>query len=105
MEVMSLTIDQLYDGPYQYHFDLSIVDMLADNAEEACNCINDRWHLPLILIVKHQQADWEQLEVLEAYGYISDTFSKSELIARLAAIARRYQQNAIQNSSEVIQAS
>jgi len=84
-------------------YDIAIIDMAFDNAENACRLINKTYEIPLVLIVKHNQADWAYLDSLKAFGYISDTFSKSELIARLSTIFRRYHTQ--RDLSETFQAS
>ena len=81
-------------------WDLAIIDMGFENAEEACQIIKKNRNLPLVLIVKHRQADWSYLDSLNASGYIFDNFNKNELIARLSAIFRRYHIDA----SELMQA-
>jgi len=84
-------------------YDLAIVDMAFSNAENACRFITNISEIPLVLIVKHRQADWARLDAMNAFGYISDTFSKSELTARSSAISRRYY--AQTDLSETIKAS
>jgi len=89
-EVTALSWDQLSSRDNMI-FDLAIIEMTCENADNACRTISQKFEIPLILIVKHQQADWYYLDSFNAAGYISDDFSESELIARLEAIFRRFQ--------------
>ncbi len=71
-------------------FDLAIVDSQAEKAEAVCNCINDLWTIPLVLIVGERQADWEKLESLGASTYLPEGAGEEELVARLRVMLRRY---------------
>lgn len=73
----------------QVGFDLAIVDSQAEKAETVCHCINDLWNIPLVLIVNERQADWEKLESLGAFGYVSEGVGEREIAARLRAILLR----------------
>ncbi|MFC2059237.1 hypothetical protein ACFLTS_06355 [Chloroflexota bacterium] len=71
-------------------FDLAIVDGQAQNAEIACNLINDRWNTPVVLIVGGEKINWDMLRSLGADGYILERAGRAEIAARLRAILRRF---------------
>ena len=103
IEVTPVSWEKLNNRDNLKSYDLAIIDMAFENAENACRLVTKIYEIPLVLIIKHRQADWARLDSMNAFGYISDTFSKSELIARLSAISRRY--HAQMDLSETIQAS
>ena len=74
----------------QDEFDLAVVDSLSEEAEAACRCINELWDIPLVLIVREKQANWEKLKSLDADGYIPEGAGEAELAARLKAVANRF---------------
>lgn len=73
----------------QVGFDLAIVDSQAEKAEAVCQCINDLWTIPLVLIVSVKQPDWEKLQSLGASGYLPEGAGDEELVARLRVTLRR----------------
>jgi len=104
IEVYEISWDSLSSRENGKHYDLAIVDMSAEKAEIACRIIGKTHNIPLILIIKQGQTDWAYLDSLNAAGFIPDTFSKNELIARLNAITRRNKANQT-DYSETIRAS
>lgn len=93
IEVSTTSWDKLNSQENTKEINLAMIDMAYENAENACRVIRENYKIPLVLIVKHQQVNWSYLDSLHALGYISDTFSKIELIARLEAIFRRFRKD------------
>jgi len=71
------------------HFDVALVDSLADGVEVACCCISKLFRIPVILLVNESDVDWKRLQLLELYGYICGGTSGAEMAARLWAVMRR----------------
>ena len=78
--------------PRRKSFDLAVVDSSAEEAEAACRYIKQVWGIPVVLVVKRKQTDWERLQALDTDAYIPEDVSSAELIARLRAVVRRYSQ-------------
>ena len=78
--------------PKRKRFDLAVVDSSAEEAEVACRYIKQVWGIPVVLVVKRKQTDWERLQALDTDAYIPEDVSSAELIARLRAVVRRYSQ-------------
>lgn len=74
-------------------FDLAVVDGLLEEAEEAWRLINRLWRVPVMIIVGGTSADWEEIGLLEANGYIPEVTSGPELAARIRAVVRRKGRN------------
>lgn len=68
--------------------DLAVVDALAEDVEASCRCIRELWGIPVVLIVRERQADWERLQSLDTDGYIPERAGAAELAARLWAVVR-----------------
>jgi len=75
--------------PEEEGFDVAIVDGLVDEAGVICQRIKELWGIPVVLIVRGRQADWERLQSLNTDGYISKGMGAAELAARLRAVVRR----------------
>lgn len=71
------------------HFDVALVDSLADEVGVACCCIGKLFKIPVMLLVGEGDADWERLQMLEPHGYIYEGTSGPEMAARLWAVMRR----------------
>ncbi|MDP2916345.1 MAG: hypothetical protein Q8O16_00275 [Dehalococcoidia bacterium] len=69
---------------------LAIVDSSASDVETACHYINETWHIPLVLFIAGEQADWKKLTALGASAYIAENSGNDELVARLNALVRRF---------------
>lgn len=52
------------------HFDVALVDSLAEGVEVACCCISKLFRIPVILLVSESDVDWKRLQLLEPHGYI-----------------------------------
>ncbi|TET12672.1 MAG: hypothetical protein E3J81_10375 [Dehalococcoidia bacterium] len=68
--------------------DLAVVDALVEDVEASCRCIRELWGIPVVLIVRERQADWERLQSLDTDGYIPERAGAAELAARLRAVVR-----------------
>ena len=77
---------------------LALIDRKAKDATGVSEFIQELWGIFTVLIIGSDKEDWQGLESFMASGYVPDTFSNDELIARLLAIHRR----AISLSQEVI---
>lgn len=71
----------------QYH--IVIVDSLYDNADTACFKLCDMATVPVALLIRQSKVNWNRLYALNVDGYIFEESGKTELLARLKAIARR----------------
>ena len=76
--------------PKAESFDVAVVDSLVDEAEAACRCIKRVCGVPVVLIVRGRQTDWEKLQSLDTDAYIPEGASGAELAARLRAVVRRH---------------
>ena len=74
----------------QETFDLAMVDTLIDDVEAACRSIRDLQGIPVALMVRERQQDWERLQALDADGYVPEVASDAEQAARLRAVVRRF---------------
>ena len=84
------------DGPQtiallkEERFDLAAIDASVEETEVACRCINELFDIPVVLIVKETEADWEKLMSPDTDGYITVEASGVETAARLKAVIRRW---------------
>ena len=76
--------------PKQESFDLAVVDGSVEDAEGACRHIKDIWGIPVVLIVREREADWQRLQSLDTNAYILEQVGAAELAARLRAVVRRW---------------
>jgi DNA-binding response OmpR family regulator len=77
-----LSVLENYEKP-----DMVIIRKNMKGAVFTANLVQALWDSPIVLFVEGE--DWEGLEEFMADGYVKDSFSNSELIARLTAIQRR----------------
>jgi len=90
IEVASIS-DRLYEmlGWHTKHkFDLAIVDSQAVSTAATCQRIKEYWNIPVVLVIDQKQANWKELQVLDADGYLPEAAEGTELAARLRAILR-----------------
>ena len=73
----------------QKRFDLVVVDASVEKAEVACRSVSQLGHVPVVLMVKKRQANWEELKSLDVDGYLPDGVGGAELAVRLQAVVRR----------------
>ena len=78
--------------PKQGRFDLAVVDSSVEGAETVCRNIKQLWGIPVVLMVRGRQADWERLQSLDIDAYIPEEIGATELAARLRAVVRRRSQ-------------
>lgn len=76
--------------PKAESFDVAVVDSLVDEAEAVCRCIKQVCGVPVVLIVRGRQTDWEKLQSLDTDAYIPEGASGAEVAARLRAVVRRH---------------
>lgn len=76
-------------APRQGRFDLAVVESSVEGAETVCRNIKQLWGIPVVLMVKGEQADWERLQSLDSDAYIPEGIGATELAARLRAVVRR----------------
>ncbi len=72
------------------HFDLAVVDSLEEEVEAACHYIKQVFGMPVVLMVRARQADWERLELVDTDAYVPEDVGGAELAARLRAVVRRH---------------
>lgn len=71
-------------------FDVVLVDSLIGGAEAACRYFKQVSSIPVVLMVRARQADWQRLQALDTDAFIPDGVSGAELAARLRAVVRRH---------------
>jgi DNA-binding response OmpR family regulator len=71
------------------HFDVALVDSLAEEVGVACCCIGKLFKIPVILLVGESDVDWKRLQMLQPHGYIYEGTGGPEMAARLWAVMRR----------------
>ena len=76
----------------QDEFDLAVVDSSVEGSETVCHNIKQLWGIPVVLMVKGKQTDWEKLQSLDSDAYIPEGIGAAELAARLRAVVRRRSQ-------------
>jgi len=87
----------------QKRFDLVIVDASVEKAEVACRSVSQLGHVPVVLMVKKRQANWEELKSLDVDGYLLDGVGGAELAVRLQAVVRRSSAKRVGKSKPVPQ--
>lgn len=70
--------------------DLVLVDEKMENSVDVIMRIQTAWNIPIVLFVADEKGNWRELEQLRVDGYVKETCSARELIARLYAIHRRF---------------
>jgi DNA-binding response OmpR family regulator len=70
-------------------FDVVLVDSVIGGAEAACHYIKQVSSIPVVLMVRARQADWQRLQALDADAYVPEGVGGAELAARLRAVVRR----------------
>ena len=83
--------DELYEllgWPTERPFDLAIVDSQAESTEDTCNRIREYWGIPFVLMVDKALTNWDELQGLDADGYLSARAEGREMVARIRALLR-----------------
>jgi DNA-binding response OmpR family regulator len=70
-------------------FDVILVDSLHPEASRACNTLLQNSRIPVALLVREKETNWQQLSNWEVDGFISDESGMIEMVARIKALARR----------------
>jgi len=71
-------------------FDLVTVDCSTEGAEATCRRISEAGSVPIVLMIGQKQQDWKEMQSLNVDGYIPQEVNRSELVARLKAVSRRF---------------
>jgi hypothetical protein len=69
--------------------DLAVIERNAVGFAAAIKCIKSLSVIPIVCYVEESKEYWQGLEEFTVDGYLKDTFSSNEIIARLSAIIRR----------------
>jgi hypothetical protein len=69
--------------------DLVLIDRNALSVAAAIKCIKSLSVIPIVCYVEANKEHWQGLEDFTVDGYVKDTCSTGEIIARLSAICRR----------------
>lgn len=72
------------------HFDLAIVDGQARRTGATCRSIREYWNIPVVLMIDQKRANWKELQIMDADGYLQAEAEGTELAARLRAVIRRF---------------
>jgi hypothetical protein len=73
----------------QDSYDVILIDGLHDEACSACQYLAGNSSVPIALLVRETEANWQKLCTWEVDSFISDEAGQIEMVARIAAIARR----------------
>jgi DNA-binding response OmpR family regulator len=69
--------------------DLVLIDEKMKDSIDLIKCTQILRDVPVVLFVKTKGRNWQELEQLKVDGYVKNTYSRGEIIARLFAIHRR----------------
>jgi DNA-binding response OmpR family regulator len=75
----------------QYEFNLVVLDGSVGNIETTCRNIKEINNIPIVLVIEHDYSDWREMHYLDVDSYIYQGTNGTELIARLRAVLRRFQ--------------
>lgn len=70
-------------------FDIILVDSLLDGAANTCRSMFETGVAPVALLVRDKEADWQSLCSWDVDGFVAEDSGKTEIVARIKAIARR----------------
>jgi DNA-binding response OmpR family regulator len=73
----------------QDNFDVILIDGIHAEACSACRRLAANSGVPIALLVRETEANWQNLCSWEVDSFISDEAGQIEMVARLAALARR----------------
>jgi hypothetical protein len=73
----------------QEYFDVVLIDSLHPEAFSSCRCTVAMNCSIVALLVRETEANWQNLGSWEVDGFISDESGKTEMVARIMALARR----------------
>lgn len=83
-------VDEMHASLQQDRFDAAAVNGSLQEAGLICNLIRQHTHIPIVLVVDSERAQWDILARAYADGYISAEASGAEVAARLQAVLRRW---------------
>ncbi len=90
-----LHANEVFECLRQEKFDLVLIDMLHEEAAEACTRFVELDRAPVALVIRETEVDWQKLCYWEVDGFISDAASKNEIVARILALIRRSKQDLV----------
>jgi DNA-binding response OmpR family regulator len=73
----------------QEKFDVILIDSLLEEAGTACQSIYEMACVPVALLVRETEANWQKLGFWEVDGFVREESTRSELVARIKAVSRR----------------
>jgi DNA-binding response OmpR family regulator len=73
----------------QERFDVILIDSLLEEAGTACQSIYEMACVPVALLVRETEANWQKLCFWEVDGFVREESTRSELAARIKAVSRR----------------
>jgi DNA-binding response OmpR family regulator len=77
------------------HFDVILVDILHEQASAICRYLLEMNSSPVALLVRDAEVNWQDLCSWPVDGFISDDSGKTEMVARVTALARRCRKHQI----------
>jgi DNA-binding response OmpR family regulator len=70
-------------------FDVVVVDSLYEEAQLACKSIAEISLIPIALLVKDRETNWDRICRWNVDGYVPEESGHIEMLARIRAISRR----------------
>ena len=70
-------------------FDLVVVDSSVERVEAVCHSVDILGRVPVMMIVRERQANWDKLDSLDVDGYLPNGAESILLAAQLQAVERR----------------
>ena len=74
----------------QHEFDLVVIDSSINGTETMCRNIKETKAIPIVLILEQKYLDWKEMHYMNADSYIYEGTSGTEVLARLRAVLRRF---------------
>ena len=71
-------------------YDAILVDSQHADAESACRYLLEVSNVPVALLIRAKDADWQSYSSWMVDGFIAEESSNTEMAARIIALARRY---------------
>ena len=73
----------------QERFDVVMIDSLIEEVGYACRNIYKLACVPIVLLFREREANWQKLNSLEVDGFVPVESGKYEFASRIKAISRR----------------
>jgi DNA-binding response OmpR family regulator len=70
-------------------FDVVVIDSLNEEAQLACKSISEISLIPIALLVKDRETNWDKICRWNVDGYVPEESGNIEILARIRAISRR----------------